>query len=82
LLGQAGHVAPQGVDEQGLREFGEHRFAADASGSRFFYQMQDGTLQPVTGAIRADVDLKDGRQSAQDRAAQVGVAGHVPAHEA
>ena len=81
LFGQAGNVAPQGIDEQGLREFGKHGFAADPSRSCFVHQVQDGTLQPVPGAIRPDVDLKDGRKSVQYRPAEVGVASHVPAHE-
>src|SRR5713226_10134731 len=81
LFRQAGDVAPQGVDEQGLGEFGKHGFAADPSRSRFFDEVQDGTLKPMPGAIRSDVDLKDGRKSAQYRPAEVGVASHVPTHE-
>ena len=64
-----------------LGEFGKHGFAADSSRSGFFHQVQNGILQPLPGAIGPDVDLKDGRKSAQDRAAEVGVASHVPAHE-
>ena len=81
LFGQAGNVAPQGVDEQGLREFGKHGLAADSSRSCFFDQVQYGILKPVPGAIRSDVDLEDGRQSVQYRPAQVGIASHVPADE-
>src|SRR5437016_91173 len=81
LFGQAGNVAPQGVDEQGLREFGKHGFAADTSRTRFFHQVQNGILQPVPGTIGSDVDLKNRWKSGQYRAAEVGVASHVPTDE-
>ncbi len=38
---QAGDVAPQGVDKQSLREFGQHGFAADPSRRCFSNQGQN-----------------------------------------
>src|SRR6187397_2852369 len=81
LFRQSVDIAPQGVDEQGLRELGEHGFAADASRSCFFDQVQDGILEPVPGAIGSDVDRKNGRKSAEYRATEVRVASHVSTNE-
>src|SRR5437763_242648 len=54
---------------------------ANPSRSCFFDQVQDGILKPVPGAIRSDIDCKDGGQSFEYRPAQVGVASHVPANK-
>ena len=59
LFGEARHIAPQGVHEQGFRKLGEHRFAADSPRSGFFDQVQNGILQPESGGIRPDVYLKN-----------------------
>jgi hypothetical protein len=59
LFGQAGNVTSQGVNEQGLGELRQHGFTAYASRNRFFDQMQNGTLQPLSGSIAANVDLKN-----------------------
>ena len=72
LFWQVGNVAPQGVDEQSLGEFRKHGCAADPSRSCFFDQVQDRIFKPLPGAIRPDIDLKDGRQSVQNRPAQEG----------
>src|SRR5262249_61020643 len=80
LFRQASNVATQRINEQSLRQFGKHGFATDVSRSGFFYQVQNGTLQPVPGVIRPAVHLKNRRKFAEDGPADIGVASHVPAH--
>ena len=81
LCWQSIDVAAQGVDEQRLRKLGEHGFAADPARHGFLDEVQDGGFQPVPGRIAPHVDLEDRRKSVEDRAAEVRVARHVPAHE-
>jgi hypothetical protein len=46
LFGQAGNVPPQCIDKQGLRELGEHSFAATVP-KLLLRPVQNGILKPV-----------------------------------
>ena len=75
------YVAPQGLDEEHLRELGENQAAAGIGSAHFVHGETDGMFEPLSRSLFGDMHDQHSGQASQKDVAQPGLARQESADE-